>query len=143
MERDVVLAKLFKVNEALRTQIKYKEKNSSQKEIRINHTSKEILRSLLNNNNINQRNLAGLLDVSPQAISESIKKLESLDLVIKVNGNQKNENLISLTEVGEQRAIKLNDKINKHSNEVLKYFTDEELTQFYNLLEKIKLDEEN
>lgn len=138
MERDIVLAKLFKVNELLRAQIRSKE-NDSSKPVggKINHTSKEILRSLLNNEKINQRNLAGLLDVSPQAVSESIKKLEGMNLVIKESGNQKNENLISLTSTGYESATKLNEKIVAHSNNVLKNFSEEELIQLHNLLSKI------
>lgn len=133
---DVVLAKLFKVNELLRAQ---KKENLliDEFKLKINHTGKEILRNLLNNDSINQRSLAGTLDVSPQAVSECIKKLESLDLVTKQSGTQKNENLISLTDFGRDCATELNKKIIAHSNKALKDFTDDELLQLYNLLNKI------
>lgn len=136
MEKDIVLAKLFEINELLRSQ---KKENLDDKQfiLKINHTGKEILRALLNNDNINQRNLAGLLDVSPQAVSECIKKLESLELVIKQSGTQKNENLISLTEFGFECATELNSKIIAHSNNAFKNFSNDELIQLYNLLNKI------
>lgn len=132
MKKEQVLAKFFRVYECIFTQ----SKNSP---IKLNHTSKAILCNLLRNkeDTINQRNLASMLKVSPQAVCESIKKLENLELVIKKSGTQKNENLISLTKLGEEKATLLNEKIVNHSNEVFKDFTDDELQEFYRLLDKI------
>lgn len=136
MDKDIVLAKIYSVNELLRNQ---KEKIVDlDNKLKINHTGKVLICSLLKNDGINQRNLASLLSISPQAISECIKKLEILALIEKKHGTQKNENLIFLTSTGRDFALKLREKIVVHADKVFSKFTDDELLQLYNLLNKIR-----
>lgn len=139
MKKDIVLAKLFKTNEILRGQ---KEKNSDKDgknklNSKLNHSGKSLLCNLLDNDGINQRNLASLLSVSPQAVSESIKKLELNNLIRKEAGSQKNENLIFLTDFGRERSLELREKIHAHANMIFADFSDDELSQLYSLLDKI------
>lgn len=147
MKKSDVLAKFLKVNELIRNQRDIAEnsngrsqkidKNIDNNNVKLNHSSKSMLCVLLNNDGINQRNLAGLLSISPQAVSESIKKLESFELIIKENGSQKNENIIFLTDLGKDKAKLLRRKISAHANKVFKDFSDEELSLFFDLLNKI------
>lgn len=103
------------------------------------HTARKILDILAQHNTgMNQRTLAKCVGVSPQAISVQIKKLEQRGFLIKTSGTQKNENLITLTEVGYQVGIVLNQAVKHHADHALRDFNDEECARLMELLCKIK-----
>ncbi|MFI3253887.1 MAG: MarR family winged helix-turn-helix transcriptional regulator [Eubacteriales bacterium] len=85
----------------------------------------------------NQRSLAHALDISPQAMSETIKKLLDHGCITKENGKQKNENFISLTPLGEDLAQLLVEMIQNHAEDFFQSFSEEDLLLFEKLLEQL------
>lgn len=102
-----------------------------------NHNQRKILGIIKNNDNINQRQLAKLINLTPQAISKGLKKLETDNFIIRSNGNQKNEKLITLTKKGRQVASHLEKIIHHHADDIFIGFSDEEIEQFNFFLQKI------
>lgn len=105
--------------------------------LKLPHSGRKMLAVLLKEGSCNQRYLAGQLGISPQASSETVKKLEKKNCIVKVNGKQKNENLISLTEYGEEMAHLLERVISNHAEEVFAHFSAKEVEDFGILLEKL------
>lgn len=75
--------------------------------------------------------------ISPQAVSENIKKLEKLGIIIKEPGLQKNENYIYLTGQGIELSKIFQDDIDRHVAAVFQDFSDLELEQLERLLDKL------
>ncbi|MFI3206895.1 MAG: MarR family transcriptional regulator [Clostridia bacterium] len=111
--------------------------NANQMEFKLSHSHRNMVCLIGENKLINQRSIAKLMNISSQAVSETIKKLEQLDLIEKTIGTQNNENLIKLTEKGERRAALFSKHIKQHADEAFKNFTEDEKETFYNLLEKL------
>lgn len=109
--------------------------------LNLSHSGRNLIGTIYqkskNQQTCNQRTLAGDLGISPQAVSETLKKLESSACILKVNGKQKNENLIILTDLGEEIAILLDKIIVNHANDVFASFSQEELEQLFVLLNKL------
>lgn len=101
------------------------------------HSGRKMLVILQEKGEINQRTLAHEVGISPQAASESIKKLELSGCVRKVSGTQKNEKLISLTDLGEEMADLLHLVIVLHAKQVFHRFSSEEVGQLGSLLDKL------
>lgn len=138
MDKHLVLIKFFEVQRKLNQEKKAKEMQRLSEKIKeISPNGREVLRILLENDSVNQRTLAKFIDVSSQAISENLKRLEQLGYINKVNGNQNNENIINLTQSGKEIAEDLDKRIRKHSKEVMKKLSDDEVEQLYNILKKI------
>ncbi|MGD1821161.1 MAG: MarR family winged helix-turn-helix transcriptional regulator [Pleomorphochaeta sp.] len=112
-------------------------KSENRDERKFNHNQRKMLGLIRNNNEINQRKLASLMKISPQAISKGLKKLEENNYIIRTNGNQKNENLIYLTADGKKIADNLDLVINHHAKELFSNFSDEEVENLYYLLNKV------
>lgn len=108
----------------------------------MNKSSRRIMFQLNKNGPMNQRTMSKILSVSPQAISESVKKLEINNLIEKEIF--KNETLIKLTPQGIIKAEQFTEHFERHANELFEDFTDEELETFIRLSEKImKKENEN
>lgn len=105
--------------------------------LRLSHAARRSLVLLQQEGKQNQRTLAKSLDISPQAVSELVKKLLHHGCIIKEQGSQKNENLLSLSELGENYALHLKIAIEIHSEDFFKSFTEEDLQQFESLLDKL------
>lgn len=105
--------------------------------LKLPHSGRKMLAVLHQEGGMNQRNLAQKLGISPQAVSETVKKLETQGCITKVSGNQKNENLISLTPLGEELALLLFEIISHHAQEVFEGFTSEEVALLGKLLDKL------
>lgn len=107
--------------------------------LHLSHSGRKLLVVLKKEGSCNQRNLALKLGISPQAVSETVKKLEFHGCIQKTNGNQKNENLISLTTLGDEFAQFLKQIIYDHANMVFSSFSQEEVSLLGDLLEKLLL----
>lgn len=141
-----VLAKLHQLSETVQEKRERGQQRWSEDEkesfdklhaLKLPHSGRKMLSVLSVKGGMNQRALALQLGISPQAVSESVKKLEHLGYIIKENGSQKNENLISLTEEGEEMAKFLIDLIGRHACEVFRTFSDDEVQQLGVLLDKL------
>lgn len=103
------------------------------------HSGRKMLVILQEKGEINQRTLAHEAGISPQAVSESIKKLELSGCVTKVNGIQKNEKLIFLTELGKEMAELLHLVIALHAKQLFQSFSHDEVEQMDSLIDKLLL----
>lgn len=119
------------------------ERHKKKRENKMSPVSKKILCLLLNEDKLNQRTLATNCKVSGQAVSEALKKLEQRELIIKIQGDVNNENLISLSDKGKEKAKHLQEKIRETSVKLLDGFSDDELETLLKLLEKIEINKEN
>lgn len=144
MEKSLVLAKLFRFSELMshdnpKQLLEYAEDPRFHllKNMNLPHSGRKALAVLSQEGSVNQRTLAQALHISPQAVSETVKKLESHQLILKINGTQKNENLISLTESGKELSSLLKEIIENHANQVFQEFTDSEVETLGTLLEKL------
>lgn len=99
-------------------------------------SSKRIIWLLKRNGPLNQRQISKELNISPQAISEAVKKLETANFIIKERIN-KNETQIKLTDLGEQHALIIKERIQKHADSLLSEFEDEELQVVIDFINKI------
>ena len=102
------------------------------------HSAREILASLFEKGEMNQRTLSKFVGVSPQAISKTIRTLCKKELVIKKNGVQKNENFISLTSEGKKTAEILCEIIKSKSEDYFLGFSDAEVKIFGEMLNRIE-----
>ncbi len=140
MERYLVLGKFYSVSEKLK-----KDKLNHQKidgvetneMANISPSGRNILCHLLVNDNLNQRAISKKMNLSAQAISENLKKLERSGYIIRTDGTQNNENMIRFTLEGEKMAMKLDKKIRSHAKEVFKEMSEEEIEKLYYLLDKM------
>ncbi|MFI3249593.1 MAG: MarR family transcriptional regulator [Eubacteriales bacterium] len=93
---------------------------------------------LLKEGSMNQRTIAKNSNVTGQAVSEVVKKLEARELIVREQGELNNENIISLTEKGREKAMELQKKISITAKGLLQDFSIEEQIQLFSLLEKIE-----
>ncbi len=136
MKKVHTLQKIFQLNEYIKISVeKDKEKNHHPLKHDMSKSSKRIIWLLNNEGPLNQRTISKLLMISPQAISEAVKKLENEELIIK--DTCKIETIISLTEKGKKHSCDLRNVIKNHANQVLEGFTDDELDQFIYLINKL------
>lgn len=92
---------------------------------------------LLKEGSLNQRSIAKQVHVTGQAISELMKKLELREWVLRTHGEQNNENIITLTEKGAEKARALEAKREKTAEQLFHNFTEEEIKSLHYLLGKI------
>lgn len=133
MDRGRILIKLHDVNELLSQKPKDGPKFSS----KLPHMARKMIGVLTKEGRVNQRTLATYMRISPQAVSENIKKLEKLGVITKESGLQKNENYIFLTEQGMELSKVFQAELEKHVASVFQDFDDLELEQLEQLLNKI------
>lgn len=105
---------------------------------KISYFSESLMSLLLKEGRLNQRTIAKRLNISSQAVSEMVKKLELKEFIIKEQGDMNNENMISLTKKGEEKAEEVNENIRELSEKIFKLFSEEDVEKFYEMLEKIK-----
>lgn len=101
-------------------------------------SARNILITLLAENELNQRALAKRLNITAQGVCDTVKKLETIGLIIKENGEAYNEKIVKLTDEGKELAREIDIKTTTHAEEIFADFTDEDVENLYNLLEKIK-----
>lgn len=110
--------------------------------LNLSHSARKTLALLTREGPQNQRTMAQLLGISPQAVSEMVKKLLLVQCIRKEPGKQKNENLITLTELGQNLGLLLEEVIQYHANELFSPLSTEELEELDSILEKLLLKRE-
>lgn len=144
MMKSEVMGKFLRLTEFLSTE-SHKQLKAEHDELhtlrklQLSHSGRRCLVILWRDGKQNQRNLAKALEISPQAVSEIVKKLQEKGCVLKEQGLQKNENLISLTETGAVYGALLEKIIQIHGEEFLSPLSEEELVEFSLLLDKLLL----
>ncbi len=84
----------------------------------INTTQLHLLFEISHQSNLNQEKIASLCNINKGAVARSIKKLEDKGLVIrKIDENNRRQNIISLTQAGEDILVK--------SSKILEHWEDE------------------
>ncbi len=119
------------------TNLSYAEHWDKLMELNLSHSARKTLALLSREGPQNQRTMAQLLGISPQAVSEMVKKLLQVDCITKEQGKQKNENLISLTDSGADLGLLLREIIEFHANDFFSPLNQEELEQFHSILVKL------
>ncbi|MFI3209625.1 MAG: MarR family transcriptional regulator [Peptostreptococcaceae bacterium] len=140
--------KMIAKEEMKKKRMEMKENMTGEEKVqRRNHkmssATKNILCYLLTNEDINQQTLAKIMNISPQATSEIIKRLEGKGLILKTSGEYKNENIINLTEEGREVADHVDKKIKEDAKNIFKDFTEEELDLLSKLIEKLNIPKKN
>lgn len=152
MTNEIILMKLIGITEEVRHRQRGKHEKtrgtldhtSESTENRKNHRNKmspvaqNTLCLLLKEGSMNQRTIAKNSNVTGQAVSEVVKKLEARELIVREQGELNNENIISLTEKGREKAMELQKKISITAKGLLQDFSIEEQIQLFSLLEKIE-----
>ena len=107
------------------------------------HGQNRVLAVLVLSDGMSQKDLAYILGIRPQSLSEALDKLEESKLVERrQNENDKRIMNVYLTEAGRIRASKVADDRKKSANDVFGVLTDEEKEQYASIMTKIitKLD---
>lgn len=107
------------------------------------HGQNRVLAILMMQDGTTQKDLAYLLGIRPQSLSEALDKLESSQLVER-RQNEEDKRMVNvfLTEAGRRRAEKVAEDRKKNAADVFSVLTDEEKEQFATIMDKIiaKLD---
>ena len=137
MKKDEVLKRMHSISEILTT-IKLPTSKNENIQLRgLAHSAREILVQLYTKGEMNQLTLSKHIGCSPQAISKSVSILERKGLIIKNSISQKNQNNISLTQVGKETAKELKKTIEAHAEVVFNGFCDEDISTFSFFLKQI------
>lgn len=87
---------------------------------------------------INQRKLAGILNIRPTSLSETIKRLEEKGMITRIpDKSDKRTYIISLTSKGEVEMEQIRKSYVSEHKEWLDCLTNEELDSFFEILTKI------
>lgn len=97
---------------------------------------------LYHEGSMNQRSLARRLQVTGQAVSELMKKFEEKGFIIRQSGDLNNENMVYLTEKGQEKGKECLEKLQKRANLLFRNFTEEDLKTMDLLLDKMETQEE-
>lgn len=148
MEKKEALVKFFKVWKIIN---KFREKkgiskdkekvlkqSDEKKTIKLSPAAKDMFSILLAEGSLNQRSVAKRTGISPQGVSDMIKKLELKGVLNEEHGAKYNENILTLTEEGKKIAIKIEEHKQQVAEDMFNGFTDEEIDIFYTLLQKVE-----
>lgn len=91
---------------------------------------------------MNQRAIAKANQVTGQAVSDLMKKLEGKELISRKQGNINNETIISLTEKGEAKADEVKLRLLALAEKYFTNFSEEEMSTLFLLLEKMEHSQE-
>ena len=109
------------------------------------HGQNRVLAILMMQDGTSQKDLAYLLGIRPQSLSEALAKLEASELVFRKH-NEEDKRVVNvyLTDAGRRRAEKVAEDRKKSAADVLSVLTDEEKEQFAAIMDKIiaKLDDD-
>ena len=105
--------------------------------VKLTLVGKNTLRILLEYEEINQRNLAKLQNISPQVMSITIKKLEENEFIVKRHNKTNNENMISITPLGRERVAYFVDLLDAVSENILSNLSKKDRDKLMELLSKI------
>ncbi len=140
--KTVTLQKILQLNEYIKLAvIKDREQHHHPLKHDLTKSSRRILYTLNKNGDLNQRAISKMLNISPQAVSETIKKLEVDNLITK--DTTKKETIISLTEDGVKHALLVEQLISNHANKLFTDFNEDELQNVINFINKLINQEED
>ena len=97
-----------------------------------------ILDLLSKNDGLSQKQLADMLDIRPQSISEAITAMESYGLIRKeISEQDKRCALVYITEAGAERQAKLLEERRQNAKRIFGALDEEEKDTLLALLEKV------
>ena len=111
-------------------------KKPQSKRAKLSLTAKNALRELMKED-MNQRNLSKKLNITAQAMSEIAKKLEQNGYINRTNNKINNENILSLTDKGIEKATMFDQNIKVTSEKVFTGLSEEEKLVLLELINKI------
>lgn len=118
---------------------KTKPRDMKNYDVKLSPSARSLLYTLLEEDCLNQRTIAKKLNITAQGVSDIVKKLETLELIIKESGEVYNENFIKLTKNGRVLAKEIDKKADLYSKQFFENFTDEDISLFSELLDKINV----
>ncbi len=102
------------------------------------HGRGRLMARLRDNGPMSQTQLAALLDIRPQSISELISKMESEGLVSRAQSEEdKRQTIVSLTEAGQEKIAVISEARRRHAEEFFSPLSDEEKTTLFEILQKL------
>ncbi|MGI6216312.1 MAG: MarR family winged helix-turn-helix transcriptional regulator [Coriobacteriales bacterium] len=103
------------------------------------HGQNRVLATLMLKDGISQKDLAYLLAIRPQSLSQAVDKLEERGLVTrKQNDSDKRVSNVYLTDAGRQCAEKVAENRKVWADEVLEVLTEEEKEQLSSIMDKLE-----
>lgn len=109
------------------------------------HGQNRVLAILMMQDGTSQKDLAYLLGIRPQSLSEALDKLEASELVVRRH-NEEDKRVVNvfLTDAGRRRAEKVAEDRKKSAADVFSVLTEEEKEQFAAIMDKLiaKLDDD-
>lgn len=97
----------------------------------------QLLMEIARNRHSSQKEIADRLKISTAAVAVSLKKLEKGGYIIKEMDTDDNRlNQVTLTAKGEEVVAISRDTFRKVDHSIFENFTDDELDQFHQLLQK-------
>ncbi len=138
MKEAKIFEKLVNYMEIIKYNIDKKhQQHHIRKDQELTSSNIRIIRVLAEYGNMNMRTISKEIHVSPQQISKSIKQLELMGFVNRVECCGRNEQLISLTDTGLAKFKLLYNKMSCHAKHLFSVLTEEELDEFDSLLSKL------
>lgn len=107
------------------------------------HGQNRVLAALCMQDGLSQKDLAYLLGIRPQSLSEAIDKLEASELVVRRQSEEdRRVTNVFLTDGGRRRAAKVAEDRKKSAQDVFGVLTEEEKDQLASIMDKLigKLD---
>lgn len=102
------------------------------------HGQNRILAALVMQDGLSQKDLAYLLGIRPQSLTQALDTLEADGFVErKQDEEDKRTNRVFLTEAGRGRAAKVAEDRKQHAEDMFSMLTEEEKEQLATILEKI------
>ena len=93
---------------------------------------------LLDHGEMSQSQIAALLDIRPQSLSEMLAKTEADGMIVRRQSTEdKRQTIVSLTETGRSRVETFREAHRKHAEEFLDPLTDDEKTALAEILRKL------
>ncbi len=96
-----------------------------------------ILYCLKNNGPMTQSDIWRYLLVEAPTITRTLVKLEESGWVMRTQGNDKRERLVSLTEKAKNMLPIIEQEVKTFEQKMIKHLTDEEQDYFFNILNKL------
>lgn len=104
-------------------------------------SQKRVLIILFENGDISQRELTSRLKIKPASVSELVSRIEENGLITRSPSKiDRRIQILSLTEIGREKAAALKDKRKDRHDEMFNCFSDKEKEDFLSYLEKLNID---
>ncbi|MEH6938450.1 MarR family transcriptional regulator [Bacillus sp. JJ664] len=84
-----------------------------------------------------QRTICSNLNIEPPTLTRTLCRMENLDLIVRIEGSDKREKMIHLTDKACNQIDDWQEKIISFENEVIKDISDEELEIAHQVFQKM------